>query len=266
MREPPILTSELTSRLERHIAPSEAEIANSSGSEFARFGKTVARKERGYWPPSAVYGFNKDDVGHFKKILEFFGDIAPVFYLSHAGFNLELGRELNAAGFYMAEWLQTVLYGSPNPEAPQLPAAISIELVTSATAEVAAETAAEGNEWPKEWRESAKDGLRQSISRPGHHLYLARLNGEPAGVADLAKGTNGWSTMGGAAVPQRFRKQGIHTALIQYRLHEAYKSGSPLVVGCANFDSPSFRNQQRLGMRLAYVEATWKKRSSLHFT
>lgn len=262
MHEPPILTSELTLQLERHIAPDDTLFSTSdlNGPQFSRFGRTLARKERGSWPPSAVYCFNKDDVGRLNEILDFFGAVTPIFYLAHAGFSSEVGRALNSAGFYMAEWMQTILYGLPNREASQLTAGITIERVTPSSVEAAAEMAAEGNEWPREWRDSAKDGVRQSISRSHYQLFLAHLHGEPAGVADLSISRDGWSTLGGAAVPARFRKKGIHLALIQHRLHEAYKNGSHLVVGGANFDSPSFRNQQRLGMRLGYVEATWKKR------
>lgn len=260
MSELPILTTEFTSKLERHISLEATESSISSSYQVVSFGKTFAKKVRGYWPPSAVYCFNKDDVGHLDEILQFFGDVKPFFYLAHSGFDSEVAQKLTAAGFYMADWTQTILYGLPLKDAPRLPAGITIEQVTYESIELAAEIAAEGNEWPKEWRESAKDGVRKSIQQPHFQLYLASLNNEPAGIGDLSLRNDGWSTMGGAAVPPRFRKKGIHSALIQHRLHEAHKNKSELVVGCANFDSASFRNQQRLGMRLGYIEATWKAR------
>jgi len=39
----------------------------------------------------------------------------------------------------------------------------------------------------------------------------------------------------------------------------AYMLGSTLVIGSADFGSGSFRNQQRAGLRLAYIESGWRR-------
>jgi hypothetical protein len=41
-----------------------------------------------------------------------------------------------------------------------------------------------------------------------------------------------------------------------------YQIGYELVVGGADFGSVSFRNQQRVGLRLGYIETVWKKLKS----
>ncbi|MGL1250146.1 hypothetical protein ACSTK1_23530, partial [Vibrio parahaemolyticus] len=81
------------------------------------FGKTLAKRVAGPWPPSAVYGFNGDDVGRLPEILSFFGDKPPVFYLSHAGFTPELAGALREAGYAPRDWNQTILYGLPLADA-----------------------------------------------------------------------------------------------------------------------------------------------------
>jgi predicted N-acetyltransferase YhbS len=261
MREPPILTTELTLQLERGVAPKETASAEMNLPRVIRFGKTIACKQCGPWPPSRVFCFNGDDVGRLGEILAFFGDIDPDFLLVHGGYRPEVGQALSAAGYCMHEWKQTILYGLPIVEPPILPPSIFIERVTSETIETAAEVAAVGNGWPDQWRESAKDGIRRSIDREHFQLFLARYEREPVGISDLSRSraSDSWCCLGNAAVIPRFRCRGIHTALLQHRLHTAFKQGYELVVGGADFGSTSFRNQQRVGLRLGYVETMWRR-------
>jgi len=88
--------------------------------------------------------------------------------------------------------------------------------------------------------------------------FLARIKGEPAGVASLKMRDNIASLMEGAVVPSQ-RGKGCHLALLRHRLHVAYSLGATLILGGANFGSGSFRNQLRVGLRLAYIESTWKR-------
>lgn len=175
-----------------------------------------------------------------------------------------MGQSLHAAGFRLDEWKQTILYGLPSSEQVAPPAGITVEPVTPDTIEAAAEVAAEGNGWHPGWRERAKDGIRQRLGRQGFTLFLARLAGQPAGVGELSRShaSPRWCGLGGGAVIPRFRNQGVHTALLRHRLHAASQTGCELVLSGADFDTPSFRNQQRLGLRLAYIEATWKRAGS----
>lgn len=260
MRELPILTTELTLKLEESVAPMETE-REANGSEVVRFGRTIARKVMRSWPPSGVYCFGAEDVGKLDEILGFFEGIEPVFYLGHGGFSPEVGRALHGAGYCLQDWKQTILYGLPMAERAVLPEKVSIELVTEETIEVAAEVTAEGNEWPVAWRENAKKGVRRTIGEPGLKMFLARYDGEPAGVGNLTRsnGSEKWCGVAWGAVIRRFRGKGIHTALLRHRLHAAFAAGFELVVGGADFGSVSFRNQQRLGMRLGYIETAWKR-------
>jgi hypothetical protein len=54
MPEPPILTTELIRQLELCVTPKETLQDEANGSKAARFGKTIACKQCGPWPPSSV--------------------------------------------------------------------------------------------------------------------------------------------------------------------------------------------------------------------
>jgi GNAT superfamily N-acetyltransferase len=260
MQELPILTTDLALKIERCFAPAEMAQASADGSQVVRFGRTIASKQFGPWPPSRVFCFNGDDVDRLDEILMFFGDIRPNFFLSPGGYTRTVAGALTGAGYRLADWKQAVLYGLPLTDAPVLPTAISIEKVTATTIDDFADVTAEGNGWSEQWSEPAKEGVRRSLGRKGVTLFLAHHDGTPAGVAELTigGGTDNFCSLNAAAVLPRFRGMGIQNALLRHRLHLAHKQGCELAVGGADFGSASFRNQQRVGMRLAYVEATWK--------
>jgi hypothetical protein len=88
---------------------------------------------------------------------------------------------------------------------------------------------------------------------------LARYQGEAAGVASLGR-RDGVASLGGGAVVPKHRGKGCHLALVNHRLYAAHAIGCELVLGGASFGSASFRNQQRGGLRLAYVESAWSRR------
>jgi hypothetical protein len=257
----PILTTEFTRQLELCVTPKETLPDDPHGPKVLRFGNTTACKQNDPWPPSRVFGFNHDDVPRLPEILAFFGNTSPIFYLVHARFTPQVGQALNAAGYYLHDWKQTILYGLPTPQAPTLPPEITIELVTPQTIDLAAEIAAQANEWPPHWREEAKNGVRKSIHRQHLQLFLARYQNEPAGICELSRSTasDTWCSLRNAAVIPTLRRRGIHTAMVHHRLHVASQQNYQLVIGGADFGSPSFRNQQRAGLRLAYIETIWKK-------
>jgi GNAT superfamily N-acetyltransferase len=265
MPELPILTTELTLQLERHIAPLESANDNLGNDQIVRFGRTIACEHRGAWPPSKVFCFNGEDVALLDEILAFFGDVEPIFYLAHGGFTPAVAEALTAAGFCMCDWTQTILYGLPAAGAATLPPGVTIELVNPATIEAAAEVAAEANGWAQPWREGAKDGVRQSIHREHFQLFLARYRGEPAGIGDFSRSraSEKWCGLGAGGVIPRFRNRGIHTALLRHRLHAAFTTGYELVISGAKFGSTSFHNQQRVGLRLGYIETAWRRSPTL---
>jgi hypothetical protein len=100
--------------------------------------------------------------------------------------------------------------------------------------------------------------LRRSWrAAPGHHMYLAYLGNEPAAHAMLyIDGRVGY--LENASTPARFRNRGLHTALIERRIHDAQTLfGCDTILGAADFESPSRINQLRCGLALSYLAANW---------
>jgi len=264
MSQLPILTSQLAQRIEALVAPevTESQAARDAAAPtVVRFGQTIASKAKGGRPANKVFCFGHEDLEHLEEILAFYAldELDPWFYLAPMGFTPQVATRLTAAGFAQQNFQQAILYGLPRAAPPQLPLGVTVERVTEANLETFVQTTAEGFAWPSQWREAAMADRRRSFNSEAYH-FLAQFQGEPAGVGsiDLREGVA--SLIDGAVVP-RFRRKGIHLALIHHRLHLAHRLGCPLVLGGAVFGSGSFRNQQRAGLRIAYIESGWSRES-----
>jgi GNAT superfamily N-acetyltransferase len=262
-RDIPLLTLDLTRRLERLVAPEPAVPANPGAPGavvVAQFGRTIAAKGKGGRPSNKVYCFGPDDLSKLDDILAFYASdgLDPTFYLTPVGLKRDVALALTAAGFAQLEFEQAILYGPPSSELTSSPRHITIERVTVENLEDYVIALAEGFEMPSSWRAAGVEEARRTFSAD-EHRYLARIGGEPAAVASL-RTREGVASLGGGATVPRHRGKGCHLALVRHRLDVAYMLGCTLVTGGANFGSGSFRNQLRAGLRLAYIECGWKRR------
>jgi hypothetical protein len=260
----PLVTSDFIRRLERLVAPDVTPpgATPSVGQPFvAQFGKTMAAKARGGRPSNKVFCFNEADIPRLDAILAYYAadDLEPTFYLSPVGFTRSVGAALTDRGFFQSEFVQAMLYGVPSSELTSPRPSITIERVTADNLDAYVETYATGFEWPVEWRDVAMDETRRAFT-PDQLRFLARLDGEAAAVATL-RIRDGVASLGGGATIPRLRGNGCHLALVRHRLDVAYMLGATLVIGGADFGSGSFRNQLRSGLRLAYIESGWTRRS-----
>jgi GNAT superfamily N-acetyltransferase len=90
----------------------------------------------------------------------------------------------------------------------------------------------------------------------GWRLYLATVDGLPAGVAVLYfDGEIGY--LPAAATVPAYRGRGCHLALVRARLADAAEAGCKLVAAQAPPLSAGARNLQRAGLKLAYCKAIW---------
>jgi GNAT superfamily N-acetyltransferase len=92
----------------------------------------------------------------------------------------------------------------------------------------------------------------------GVRAYLARVDGAPAAAAALRL-CDGLALLANASSLPAFRRRGCQTALIGRRLADARAAGCELVCALAAFASPSQRNLERAGLRLAYTKAVWRR-------
>ena len=258
----PVLTNELALRIEGCVAPelsSPTEATDPRAACVAQFGRTVASKSKGGWPANKVFCFGHDDIGRLEEILAFYAadGLEPTFYMAPMAFSRETAAALDAAGFVQREFEQAIMYGLPAPKARALPNGVTIERATADNADEFVHATADGFEWHPNWRADAMETVRHSF-RPGVRHFLVRYNGAPAGVGSLGlRGT--FASLGGGAIVPVFRGKGCHLALVHHRVHLAHTLGCELVLGGARFGSGSFRNQQRAGLRLAYVESAWSR-------
>jgi ribosomal protein S18 acetylase RimI-like enzyme len=109
--------------------------------------------------------------------------------------------------------------------------------------------------------EGARVRDRSSVARwaeiDGWRLYLARVDGTPAGAALLALDDDLGYLANASTLPE-FRRRGVQSALIAARIADAAAAGCDVVSSQAEFGSASQRNLERAGLRIAYTKAVWR--------
>lgn len=263
MPEAPPLTAALADRIEHCIA--HAHFSSGDGPEADAvdavfFGRTVALRSTRGRPRNEVFRFGRDDIHRLPEILDFYASVQvePRIFLGPTGFSGDVATALSEAGFRQCDYEQGILYGLSLPDPPTPPASTTIEPVTRGNLDEYVQALADGFTWPPEWREAAMRNTRDGFPGTAHSL-LARFDGQAVGVGSVTVDDGGVARLGGGAVVPEFRRRGIHLALVRHRLHVAHEAGCNLVLSSASFGSASFANQQRAGLRLAYIECEWRR-------
>lgn len=261
MPQLPVLDDELSRRIEHHVAPDPTVAAHDSDPSvplIMQFGRTIASKAKDGRPSNKVFCFGGEDVKLLDAILEFYESDAlePTFYLAPTRLTTKVADALTRRGFSQRESQQAILYGVPAPMSPIRPE-LAVERVTTRSIGEFAQTTADGFEWPDAWRKDAMASIRSKADPDGYH-FLVRWEGRAVGVGSLGVRQSVASLEEAAVLPE-FRGRGCHLALLQHRLQVALDLKCELVIGAADFGSASFRNQQRVGLRLAYVESGWRR-------
>jgi GNAT superfamily N-acetyltransferase len=98
---------------------------------------------------------------------------------------------------------------------------------------------------------------RMLCGLPDASLLLARVDGEPVGVANvLVRGRT--ASLGGTATRPEHRRRGAQAALLAARLDLAREAGCTLAVITADPGGTSARNCERAGFRLAYTNVRFR--------
>ena len=137
------------------------------------------------------------------------------------------------------------------------PASVPVELVGEDGAAEFARILAAGHEIPQEHRPVAEAAYAGWIGLPGVTAFVARVDGTVAGSGGLSV-AGGIGYLANAATPPQWRRRGVQTALIAARIDAAARAGCKEVVALAEFGSPSQRNLERAGLRVAYTQAVWR--------
>jgi GNAT superfamily N-acetyltransferase len=150
-----------------------------------------------------------------------------------------------------------MLYQPIGPQEPLNRTAIEVRVIAPEEAPLWASIHARAwsHDYP-EYREFLEGFGALSAARDQSVCFLAELDGEPgaAGVLSLHEGV---ALFGGAATVPEMRRRGLQAALLDARMHYAFKHECDLAMMVAEAGSQSQRNAQRAGFQIAYTRTKW---------
>lgn len=109
------------------------------------------------------------------------------------------------------------------------------------------------------WLTYLTDSMRATYNRPDWRTYVALVDGQYAGFAQLHIGEN-VGTLALAGTLKEFRGRGVQTALIQRRIDDAFAAGCDLIAAQTGNGTPSQWNMERVGLRIAYSKGELYRR------
>jgi GNAT superfamily N-acetyltransferase len=204
-----------------------------------------------------VVGLKSGDERRIAPLAAWYRDhgVTARFEMVPGHYDAALGRELARLGYFHAGFHAALICRSDDPIATA--GAIDVEAVTSpALMEDFLQAYMKGWGLSENEHDRFKANVRPWRDQPGWSLALARINGRPAAAATLyMHGTVGY--LADAATDPAFRRRGLHAALLVRRIADARTAGAALVFSGAEFLSGSYRNMERIGMRLLFTRAIW---------
>jgi hypothetical protein len=197
-----------------------------------------------------------EDLGRIEAFFRERG--APVFHEVSPLADPALLSTLNERGYHPVEFT-SVMFRAIRPGARAGEAhdeGVRVRLVGEGEHELWAQTSARG------WSESGYGdfmlGLAQvSAKRADALSFLAELDGRPVATGALSI-CEGVALLAGASTVPEGRKRGAQLALLDARLRLAVERGCDLAMMCALPGSPSQRNAERQGFRIAYTRVKWR--------
>ncbi|WP_089681100.1 GNAT family N-acetyltransferase [Catalinimonas alkaloidigena] len=267
----PFCDLHLAQRLERTEAASNAHFVEARARVFPRCQATWTEVAGAYAmfdgvesPLTQTFG-----LGLFQPVteavldtLEQFFEIrnAPVFHEISPLADPALWPLLTACGYAPVEFT-SVLYRPIWPEmdlGKPRNARLQVRQVGLADQETWQATAALGwSEYP-EVTDFMQEVGQVTAAIESAVQFLAELEGEPIAAAGLhLQGTV--ALLSGASTVPTGRNQGAQWALLERRLQYAAAQGCTLAIMGASPGSPSQRNAERHGFRIAYTRCKWQK-------
>jgi Acetyltransferase (GNAT) family len=261
---------DLAQRLERAEAYSNAKFVEArarvfpeSGARWIEVAGTYAMYDGASSPVTPTFGlglFQPITSSELEEIESFFKERgAPVSHEVSPLAGLPLSALLNERGYQPVEFTSVMyrpLQGSvdltPSPNER-----IRVRLVGQDDQELWAQTATKG------WSESVdlSDFLLElgqiSPHRENGVSFLAELEGQTIAAAALSISA-GVALLAGACTIPAGRKQGAQLALLDSRLRYAAEKGCDIAMMCAEPGTPSQRNAERHGFRIAYTRTKWR--------
>jgi GNAT superfamily N-acetyltransferase len=252
-------TSELIERADAEFLAARLQALAASGSNpygagVRRSGNAYAFMMREIPSPyfNLVMGVDETSLDAFDGFADWYraeqvplrADIAP-HQASPAVFAALTRHGLGQTGFY------TGLYGPPVAHSPD-----SVVRVSPADADEFADVYVSGFGFHADYRDAMADSLTVLADRPHTQFFRAMIGDQVAGVGLLfVTDRVGYLNLG-TTLP-RFRRHGVHGALVRARISAAHAAGCELVVGQATVNGGGQRTMERCGLRVAYTKAVW---------
>jgi GNAT superfamily N-acetyltransferase len=155
--------------------------------------------------------------------------------------------------------LSSVLYrpiGTGLDDLPRNPE-IRVRTLGEDESEVWARTSARGWSHRPELTEFLLELSAVTTARENGVSFLAELGGKPIAAAAMSLCSDVMLLAGASTVPEA-RRQGAQLALLDHRLRYAAEAGCELAMMGAEPGSPSQRNAERHGFRIAYTRIKWQ--------
>lgn len=231
--------------------------------EIQKFGNATAFSVKNIPGPSfnTVKGLNKGNEKEIGNIIDFYKqiEIPARFELTPAHTSSDLLTHLSETGYYHNDF-HTTLYAPLSKELETSYESneqkIIIRKLKSNEFDTFAEIYTKGFEMPS----FLKSGIAQNneilYNIKNWTFYLASYENEPAGIGVLFI-KDRIATLAAAATLPTYRNKGIQSALIKYRIYQAYLQNCDLIVGQAKFGSVSQNNMEKAGLSIAYTKAIW---------
>lgn len=233
---------------------------NPEGVEIRKLGNTTAFyiKTMPWGLFNSIKGFSENDINRLEEVINFYRERNRTFQLdiNPIGISPKILRQLAEKGLFQDSF-HSVLYGLPISVVPKLPSNIKIRQIDNdADFDLYAGIHCVGSGMDIVHKHHFVNNNIGLLNRPGWKLFLALWDDIPAAVAVMHISKNIASFTLAATAPE-FRRKGLQTSLLLWRMNEAYKSNCELVVAQASFGSSSQNNMERVGMQIAWTRAVW---------
>lgn len=196
---------------------------------------------------------SSDDLATLETLSEQAGVTAEVEVSPWARSSL---LETTAARGYQAAWFRsTLVYELEDDHLATSRSTIGIDEVGDDEAlSLWQQTAADGFGYTTSAQRATSDMFAAaSYATEGTHLYLARIDGRPVGVASLTVRDLVANLWGMTTLPSA-RRQGVQSELIRHRLAVAMNAGCDVAVSTADPGGVSERNLVRHGFSIIYTK------------